>query len=64
MLGVGGQAIADHQVASAARTLALPGVGRLRERAAGVLGVLVVAQRLADRVPLRAQERESTSRRR
>ena len=40
-------------------TLARPGSVALRERAARVLDVLLAAQRVADRVPLRAQEREA-----
>ncbi len=58
MLGVLGQPIADHEVARQLRRS--PGrVGRLRQGATRVLGVLVLAQRVADRVALGAQEREA-----
>ena len=58
MLGVLGQPIADHEVA---RQLdARPaGMGGLGQGAARVLGVLVVAQRVANGVTLGAQEREA-----
>ena len=58
VLGVLGEAVADHEVdrqldARAARS------ARPRERRARVLGVLLAAQRVAHRVTLRVQEREA-----
>ena len=58
MGSVGGEALADDQVDRQLDARA-PGAVRLRERAAGVLGVGLAAERLADGVPLRAQEREA-----
>ena len=58
MLCVGREPIADHQVRRKlhART---PRIGRLGQRATRVLDVLIAAQRLADAVTLRAEEREA-----
>ena len=62
MFGIVGEAIADHQVAWHQQAC-VAGLRRVRvagphEQPTGVLGVLIAAQRLANRVTLRAQERE------
>ncbi len=63
MFGIVGEPVADHQVAghqqAGATGLRRVRVAGAREQPAGVLGVLLAAQRLADRVTLRAQEREA-----
>ena len=56
---VGGEALADHEVAGQLDARAARVRAPSRARARGVLGVLLVAQRVADRVALRAQEREA-----